>query len=40
VAETPATRGDEEPRFGRPGPDGSGPEQRSDGVRVTLPDDR
>jgi fatty acid desaturase len=40
IVETPATRGREEPRFGRPGPDGSGPEQRSDGVRVSLPDER
>jgi fatty acid desaturase len=40
VATTPAARGEEEPRFGRPGPDGSGPEQRSDGVRVSLPDER
>jgi hypothetical protein len=32
-----------EPRFSRPGPagpDGSGPEQRGDGVRVEMPDQR
>jgi linoleoyl-CoA desaturase len=28
-----------QPRFGRPGPDGSGPEQPSDGVRVSMPDE-
>jgi fatty acid desaturase len=27
------------PRFARPGEDGSGPEQPSDGVRVSMPDD-
>jgi fatty acid desaturase len=29
-----------EARFGRPGEHGSGPEQPSDGVRVSMPDDR
>jgi NADPH-dependent stearoyl-CoA 9-desaturase len=29
-----------EARFGRPGENGSGPEQPSDGVRVSMPDDR
>jgi linoleoyl-CoA desaturase len=28
-----------EERFGRPGPNGSGPEQPSDGVRVSMPDE-
>jgi NADPH-dependent stearoyl-CoA 9-desaturase len=40
VAEPPVAHGEDEPRFSRPGPDGSGPEQRSDGVRVSLPDER
>jgi linoleoyl-CoA desaturase len=31
--------GQREERFGRPGPNGSGPEQPSEGVRVSMPDD-